>query len=92
MAAKSNKALTFEQAISRMEKIAELLEHPDTGLEETIRLVEEGLRISKECRALLDAAELRIKVLENPAGAATSAPRHSQPPPADQVEQEFSLI
>lgn len=65
MASVKNKALTFEQSMSRLDEIASRLENSETGLEETIKLVEEGLRLVKNGRELLDAAELRIKVLEN---------------------------
>jgi hypothetical protein len=52
-------------------------------------LVEEGLRLVKSGRELLDAAELRIKVLENPpvepASAKNSAGKHD-------ADNEFTLI
>lgn len=66
MPPRSNKQLNFEQAMNRLEEISALLDNPETGLEDTINLVEEGLKLVRSSRKLLDNAELRIKVLENP--------------------------
>lgn len=52
--------------MARLEAISARLEDPETGLEETIRLVEEGIQLVRNSRKMLDEAELRIKVLENP--------------------------
>lgn len=51
---------SLEQAIVRLEEIAERLEDPSTPLDEAVRLYEEGLALYKRCAAQLDAAELRI--------------------------------
>jgi exodeoxyribonuclease VII small subunit len=66
MPPRSNKQLNFEQAMNRLEEISALLDNPETGLEDTINLVEEGLKLIRSSRKLLDNAEMRIKVLENP--------------------------
>lgn len=50
----------LEEAIARLEAIAERLEDPETPLDEAVRLYEEGLVLYKGCAAQLDAAELRI--------------------------------
>ena len=66
MPPRSNKQLNFEQAMNRLEEISAFLDNPETGLEDTINLVEEGLKLIRSSRKLLDNAEMRIKVLENP--------------------------
>ena len=85
----SAKSLSFEQSMQRLEDISARLENPDTGLEETISLVEEGLKLVKNGRQLLDAAELRIKVLENPALAQDSEMKTEA---RKNNENDFSLI
>lgn len=75
--------------MSRLEEISALLENPETGLEDTIRLVEEGLKLVKSGREMLDAAELRIKVLENPPAQPAKAGKNN---PVVQDENDFSLI
>lgn len=52
---------TFEHSFKRLEKILETLESDDCSLEETLKLYEEGLILTKQCYDKLNAAELRIK-------------------------------
>ncbi len=52
---------SFENSFSRLEKILESLESEDCTLEETIKLYEEGLTLTKVCYDKLNDAELRIK-------------------------------
>lgn len=52
---------SFEESFSRLEKILETLESEDCPLEDTIKLYEEGLGLTKECYDKLNKAELRIK-------------------------------
>ena len=54
---------TIEEALRRLEAIAEKLEDPDLDLDEAVRLYEEGLRLYERCAKTLDAAELRITQL-----------------------------
>ena len=55
--------LTFEQALGRLEKIVEQIESGQIGLEESIARYEEGIRLVKQCRTILDAAEKKIQLL-----------------------------
>ncbi len=86
--AKKNK-MSFEQATARLESIVERIDNPETGLEEMISLVEEGLKLINSSRQLLNDAELRIRRLENP--DATPAPAASTTP-VSRNDDEFSLI
>jgi exodeoxyribonuclease VII small subunit len=52
---------SFEESFSRLEKILEKLESEDVTLEETIKLYEEGLTLTKFCYEKLNNAELKIK-------------------------------
>jgi len=52
---------SFESSFTRLEKILEKLESEDVTLEETIKLYEEGLALTKFCYEKLNNAELRIK-------------------------------
>ncbi len=58
---KASNQKSFEESFSRLEKILETLEGEDCPLEDTIRLYEEGLGLTKECYDKLNNAELRIK-------------------------------
>lgn len=54
---------TIEEALVRLEAIADRLEDPSLDLDEAVRLYEEGLLLYERCAKRLDAAELRITQL-----------------------------
>lgn len=63
---------SFEDAFARLEDVVSRLESGDAGLEEALALFEEGVTLARFCRAQLDRAEARIRVLvESPAEEAT---------------------
>jgi exodeoxyribonuclease VII small subunit len=54
---------TFEQSLGRLEKIVQSLEQGDVALEESLKLYEEGILLSRECMDTLGKAEVKIKQL-----------------------------
>ncbi len=56
-------AKTFEQSLNDLEKIVKRLEDGDLPLEESLKLFEEGVKLSRECRERITTAERRIQVL-----------------------------
>ncbi len=60
MAAKNQ---TFESSLKELEKIVRGLEEGDLPLEESLKLFEDGVRLSRECQERLNQAERRIEVL-----------------------------
>jgi exodeoxyribonuclease VII small subunit len=54
---------TFEAALAALEKIVRELERGDLPLEESLRLFEQGVRLSRECQERLNQAERRIELL-----------------------------
>jgi exodeoxyribonuclease VII small subunit len=54
---------TFEESLKQLEKIVDQLERGDLPLEESIRLFEEGVRLSTACKQELDAAEGKVQIL-----------------------------
>ncbi len=53
----------FEEALARLEKIVKSLEDGDLPLEESLRLFEEGVSLTRLCAARLEEAQKRIDVL-----------------------------
>ncbi len=53
----------FEKAIERLEAIVEELEQGDLPLEESLKIFEEGIRLSKSCLKILEEAERKVEVL-----------------------------
>jgi exodeoxyribonuclease VII small subunit len=54
---------SFEAALSQLEQIVQKLEKGELPLEESLRLYEEGIRLSRLCHGKLEEAEGRIEVL-----------------------------
>ena len=55
--------LSFEVAIKRLGEIVQTLERGDLPLEESLRLFEEGVKLSRVSQQRLDAAEKRVEQL-----------------------------
>ncbi|MDX1671714.1 MAG: exodeoxyribonuclease VII small subunit [Balneolaceae bacterium] len=51
----------FEEALSRLESIVTELEDESITLEESIKLYEEGIELSRICTEILEHAEQRIE-------------------------------
>ena len=57
------KELTFEESMKKLEEIANELEKNDLSLDESIKKFEEGMKISKHCKDIIDKAEKKITIL-----------------------------
>ncbi len=53
----------FEDALNKLEKIVSQLEEGDISLEDSLKLFEEGIRLSRICNQKLDEAEKRVEIL-----------------------------
>lgn len=60
---------TFENSLKRLQEISDILERGDAGLEDSINLYEEGIKLANFCFSTLKDAELKVtelkKQLEN---------------------------
>lgn len=54
---------SFEDSLKKLEDIVAQMERGDLPLEESVKLFEEGTRLSAECRRQLDEAEGKIEML-----------------------------
>ncbi len=59
----ATKTETFERSLTRLEEIVGQLENGELALEESLKLYEEGTRLSRECIERLNEAEQRIEML-----------------------------
>jgi exodeoxyribonuclease VII small subunit len=53
----------FEKQLTALESVVERLEQGDLSLEESVRLFEEGIKLSDACKKELEAAEGKIQLL-----------------------------
>lgn len=54
---------SFEEALGRLEEIVGLLEQGECGLDESLKLFEEGARLAGQCEEMLDKAEQKVNLL-----------------------------
>ncbi len=59
----ASKKLSFEQAIERLEVIADTLENANPELTQALALYEEGAKLLKQCTQDLESAQGKITVL-----------------------------
>ncbi len=53
----------FEWAMARLEAIVAELEKGDLPLDESLKIFEEGIRLSKSCLKMLEQAERKVEIL-----------------------------
>ena len=53
----------FEANLTRLEEIVARLEEGNLGLEESLRLYEDGVRAFRRCQHLLNEADLKVRKL-----------------------------
>ena len=57
------KDISFEEAMEKLEKIANELENGNSSLEESLEKFEEGMKLSKKCNEIIENAEKKITIL-----------------------------
>jgi exodeoxyribonuclease VII small subunit len=83
---KSDKELSFEDALEKLETIVSEIEGGEIPLEKSIERYAQGIELVKRCRKILDAAEEKIQTLtENEQGQMVP---EGELPEADDQEQE----
>jgi exodeoxyribonuclease VII small subunit len=53
----------FEAALARLEEIVKKLETGDLPLEQSLKLFEEGVKLSRLCNKRLEEAERKVEIL-----------------------------
>lgn len=55
--------IKFEDALKRLEEIVDTLDKGDIPLERSLKIFEEGVRLSRLCNKMLDKAEKKVEIL-----------------------------
>jgi exodeoxyribonuclease VII small subunit len=75
----SEKALTFEEALARLDSIVRQLEKGDAPLDQALALFEEGTNLIGRCTKMLDEAEQQVVQLKKgPDGEPVELPFDSE--------------
>ena len=59
----------FEKKVKKLEEIVEKLESGELDIEETLNLFQEGMKLGKECRRMLDEIEDKVSKVLSAEGA-----------------------
>lgn len=60
---KQDESPAFEEALEELEAIVERMEDGEPSLEESLKLFERGMDLTRSCQKALDDAEQRIRIL-----------------------------
>lgn len=59
----NNEKVKFEDALERLEEIVGKLEEGELALDESLKVFEEGIKLSRFCSGKLEEAEKKIEIL-----------------------------
>lgn len=63
----ANKIAEFEASLDELEKLVARMEGGEMSLDESLRSFERGVALYRACQGALDEAQLRVKLLRDPA-------------------------
>lgn len=55
-----SEAQNFEKKLQQINQIVEQMERQETGLEQSLKLYEQGIKLTRECQQIIDQAEQKI--------------------------------
>jgi len=65
------KKLDYEAAVTELESLVERLEQGDISLEDSLKLYESGVLLTRDCQEALNAAEQKVQMLLEQSGQNT---------------------
>ena len=65
------KKMDYEAAVTELESLVERLEQGDISLEESLKLYESGVLLTRDCQEALNAAEQKVQMLLEQSGQNT---------------------
>ena len=65
------KKLDYEASVSELESLVNRLEQGDISLEESLKLYESGVLLTRDCQDALQAAEQKVQILLKQSGQST---------------------
>jgi exodeoxyribonuclease VII small subunit len=67
-------ALAFEQSLDQLEQLVQRMEKGELSLDDSLAAYERGVGLFRQCQQALEQAELRVKLLGDPADPASATP------------------
>lgn len=69
----AKKSYPFEASLAKLESLVAQMESGDLSLDESLKLFEEGIKLTRECQQALATAEQTVNQLLEKNGVATTA-------------------
>jgi len=66
--------IDFEKSLADLEAVVEKLEHGELGLEDSLKLFERGVQLTRICQTALEDAEQRVEILLGQNGETSIVP------------------
>ena len=76
--ARTRKTPDFEHSLVELEALVERMEQGDLPIEEALKAFEEGVKLTRECQAILDQAEQKVQVLIEQQGELRTQPFNAE--------------
>jgi exodeoxyribonuclease VII small subunit len=73
------KTVSFEESLAELEQLVERMEQGNLGLEESLKLFERGVQLTRSCQKALKEAEQKVHVLLEENGKTTLQPFNDEP-------------
>ena len=80
----------FEKALARLETIVTELERGELPLDESLKIFEEGIKLSKSCLKVLDDAERKVEILVQDKDGKKRIQAFSEGEPSSDTSEESS--
>ena len=64
----------FEQSLEELEQLVDKMEAGDLSLEQSLSAYERGVGLYRQCQSALEQAQLRVRLLSDPAQPEKSEP------------------
>lgn len=69
---RGGRTFKFDQALEELEALVASLESGDLGLEASLKLFEQGVKLTRNCQQALDSAQQKVETLIEESGIALS--------------------
>ena len=72
----SKKKINFEKSLNELETLVETMEDGELSLEDSLKMFEKGVKLTRECQLALQEAEQKVAVLLNDEGETQDLNQH----------------
>lgn len=75
-----NQIVDFEKSLDELEQLVARMEHGDLSLDDSLMSFERGIALYRNCQSALEQAELRVRLLLDPADPDSATPFRPETP------------